>query len=73
MSDLHKADSVPCLRHNDIIPEYPYSGEVIQFEEFCTKHLEIAICSGCGSEFQFVSDSTWVTVTVILPGMRNAV
>jgi len=69
MTDFHSADSTPRLRHNDIVPEFPCSGEVIQLEEFSTAHLKIAICSGCGTEFQYVPDSTWVTI--ILPGMRN--
>jgi hypothetical protein len=71
MVDLPKADSVPRLRHNDIVTEYPCSGEVIQLDAFSTKHLTIAICLGCGTEFQYVPDSTWVTI--ILPGMRNPV
>jgi hypothetical protein len=59
------------LRHNSIVPEFPCSGEVMKLENFSTKQLEIAICSACGTEFQYVPDSTWVKI--ILPGMRNPV
>jgi hypothetical protein len=71
MVDLPKADSVPRLRHNDIVTEYPCSGEVIELEKFSTEQIRVAICSACGTEFQYVPDSTWVKI--ILPGMRNPI
>jgi hypothetical protein len=71
MSDFHSADSVPRLRHNTILPEYPCSGEVIELEKFSTEQIRVAICSACGTEFQYVPDSTWLKI--ILPGMRNPI
>jgi hypothetical protein len=71
MPDQHRTDSAHILRHNTILPEYPCSGVVIELKEFPTERLQVALCSSCGTEFQFVLDSEWVKV--ILPGMRNPV
>jgi hypothetical protein len=62
-------DPIPRLRHNPILPEYPCSGEVIEYEEFSMGQVRVAICSACGTEFQYVPNSGWLTV--ITPGMRN--
>jgi len=70
MSDVHSADS-PRLRHKMIVPEYPCSGEVIEHEEFSMGRIRVAFCSGCGTEFQYVPESRWITV--ISPGMRNPI
>jgi hypothetical protein len=56
-------------RHNTIVPEHPCSGEVIEREEFSMGQVRIAICSACGTEFQYVPDSDWLKV--ISPRMRN--
>jgi len=53
-------DAVSRLRHNTIIPEYPCSGEVIEYAEFLVGHVRIAICSVCGTEFQYLPDSDWL-------------
>jgi hypothetical protein len=58
------------FRHNTLIPEHPCSGEVIEREEFSTGQVH-AICSSCGTEFQYVLGSDWGRV--ISPWMRRPV
>jgi hypothetical protein len=69
--DIPSSRSIPRLRHNNIVPEFPCSGEVIELEKFSTEQIRVAICTGCGTEFQYLPDSTWVKI--ILPGMRNPI
>jgi hypothetical protein len=64
-------DPILHLRHNTIVPEHPCSGEVIEHEEFSMGEVRVAICSACGTEFQYVPDSDWLKV--ISPGMRNPI
>ncbi|MGH9515392.1 MAG: hypothetical protein ACRD3P_06905 [Terriglobales bacterium] len=71
MSKFPSVDSVPRLRHNTILPEIPCSGEVIELEAFSKDNFRVAICPGGGTEFQYVPDSSWITV--ITPGMRNPI
>jgi hypothetical protein len=70
-SPLSHGTGLHTLRHNDIVPEYPCLGEVLKLEQFSTERVEIALCSACGTEFQYVPDSTWVTI--ISRGMRNPI
>jgi len=64
-------DPVWHLRHDTVVPEQPCSGEVIEHEEFSPGQVRVAICSACGTEFQYVPDSGWLKM--ISPGMRKAV
>jgi hypothetical protein len=60
---LHSPDEMdpePRLQHNAIVPEHPCSGDVIEREEFSMGQVRVAICSACGTEFQYVPDSDWL-------------
>jgi hypothetical protein len=47
-------------RHNTIVPEHPCSGEAIEHAEFSMGEVRVAICSACGTEFQYVPDAGWI-------------
>jgi len=57
------------MLHSELITEYPCDGELVRVEERCTRGLEL--CRGCGTEFTYEPDSTWVFI--VSPGMRSDV
>lgn len=48
------------MRHNNIVPDYPCAGEVIQLDEFSTDYIQVARCSERGTEVRFEADSDGV-------------
>ena len=57
------------MRHNELDRELPCAGELIETAQ-STQMLTITVCLGCGTEYRYVPDSTWVEV--IYPGMRRS-
>jgi hypothetical protein len=55
--------------HSDLFPEFPCDGELIPMEELSTQRLRVLWCSGCGTEFTYTPDCSWITV--VYPGMKS--
>ena len=49
------------MRHNELDREFPCAGELIGTAQ-STQMLTIAVCLGCGTEYKYVPDSTWVEI-----------
>jgi hypothetical protein len=46
--------------HSDLFPEFPYDSELIPVEALSKARTCVLWCSGSGTGFTFVPDSTWV-------------
>ena len=55
--------------HSDLFPEFPCDSELVPVEALSTQRVSPFWCSGCGTEFTFTPDSTWVWV--VYPGMKS--
>jgi hypothetical protein len=60
--------SCPVL-HSDLFPEFPCDSELIRVEALSTKGDRVLWCSGCGTEFTYTPNCTWISV--VYPGMRS--
>jgi hypothetical protein len=49
--------------HSEILPEQDCGGELIGLPEDEPTYVHFAQCVRCGTEFTFVPDSDWVTVS----------
>jgi predicted RNA-binding Zn-ribbon protein involved in translation (DUF1610 family) len=56
------------MLHSDIVPEHLCDGELIERDQ-APSYVHFALCSSCGAEFSYASDSEWVSI--VLPGMRR--
>lgn len=57
------------MRHNELDPEFPCDGELIETQE-STETLTVMWCLGCCTEFRFTPDSE--LVFIVCPGMRRS-
>jgi len=57
------------MLHSELITKFPCDGELERIEERCTCWFIVDRCRGCGTEFTYEPDSTWVHI--VTPGMRS--